>query len=186
MNCFKTFMLALLYYNIRIEKINCYDSHNDLVTKLNSFISKNGNQWKYIIDQSIILVDGNLIKIQNYLEAQLVNTNVEYSNNQPIIANGSNVINISNMIYLALECEYSILINYWLQFLLQCISFCQEIKSNHEKPANVKSKEYYVECIKSAIKNFIELKPYTVKLIYNLLNFRTYFQILNLVIKYCR
>jgi len=150
----------------------------ELVNTINSKISDNDN-WKKVIRDTNILIDGNPKTIINYLKDKL-----QYDDITSVIQlNESNVLDVLNFVYTAFKCEYAVLVRYLLNIFFKYISSCEK----YFKPESTKISENTSfetsnhNCsLKTITAQFILFKNNIVKMIFNLFNFMDLSQLLKL------
>jgi len=129
---------------------------------------ENDTIWiNYIGGDNEVLVNGEFVTIQNYLES----SNITYLHSIPInnsnysISSTNKLFTVSNTIYTFLKCKYSIIVARLLKFIYKSIKSCQLIQHPTDQKDLIKN------CIELTLDNFKNVKPYFAKAIFQLFYF---------------
>lgn len=170
MNCFVKFLLCFHL----IVSILCDESQYNSIQTINSLIKL--PNWSCIVKFNVIFINGEFTTVEKWLKINNPISNETQSENSNVVisVNESNVEVVSNMMYIAVSCKYADFFDNLLRFISQCISSCQKFiePDTNSKDRNKKN----TSCLYSTLINFIDLKPYFVKAMFNLFNFKDLFQ----------
>lgn len=171
-------LLVLLFY-FDVSTTSDYTEDN-VVLVLRSLISEK-ELWKQMITQREILIDRKFQTIYAYFEDEINNDNVDRHGDISYIVDYidvSNVRKVSNMMYTALKCEYAYSFGHILQFFFRCVSACRSGSKRYNQTNDVDSddeeteQEEQYDCVHVILTRFLALKPYFVRAILNLFNFK--------------
>lgn len=162
MNYFKSFSYILLCCNVFTLKVDCKISY-DVVEKLKNIFSENDEHWKLIGAHNNIIVNGELVRFENYLENSKTSLDSILKDKTNDITNSflKKFFDISNTFYTFLKCKYSILVTKLLKFINKCIRSYKRLK----EPIH---KDIIKKIIKLLLEKFKNMKSHFSKAIFRL------------------
>lgn len=162
MNYFKSFSYILLCYNVFTLKVNRKISY-DVVEKLKNIFSENDVHWKQIGAYNTVLVNGEFIKLEEYLKNSKTSLDLILKDETNDITNSfvKTFFDISNTFYTFLKCKYSFLVAKLLKFINTCISSYKMF----EKPIHTQIIRKFINLL---LKKFKKMKLHFSKAIFRL------------------
>lgn len=162
MNYFKSFLYILLCCNVFTLKVNCKISY-DVVEKLKNIFTENEEHWKQIGVYNNVIVNGEFIRLEKYLENSKTSLDLILKDKTNDISNSfvKKFFDISNTFYTFLKCKYSILVAKLLKLINTCIRSYRRL----EEPIH---KDTFKKFIKLLLEKFINMKSHFSKAIFRL------------------
>lgn len=148
---------------------------------LRSLISEK-NLWKQMINGRVILIDRKFQTVRTYFAKKVIDDG-HFNELEDVLyitdhVDESNAVQVSNMMYTALKCEYAYAFGNVLTFFFRCVSACRpRSKRNPRNQSDGENEEHEEQfsCERTILTRFLDLRRYFVRAIFNLFSFEGLF-----------